>query len=122
MLFATAGQGALFVWMLASGVVIGIWYLLTALLRRILQAGFWLTLACDLAFGVGCAAIWMAFLVAGNYGRVRLFTVIAPVLGVLIFACAAAPAVNALERALRKAICHIVAALSGNRLIKVIFR
>lgn len=122
MLFATAGQGALFVWMLASGVVIGIWYLLTACLRHILQAGFWLTLICDLAFGSGCAAIWMAFLVAGNYGRVRLFTVIAPVLGALAFACAAAPAVNTLERAMRKVCRRIVTALSGNRLIKVIFR
>ena len=67
MLFATVGQGARFVWMLAAGAGVGAWYMLTALLRRFIQAGFWLTLACDLLFGVGAAVILIAALIAHEW-------------------------------------------------------
>ena len=77
MLFATVSQARLFVWMMAAGAVVGAWYALTALLRRILQAGFWLTLACDLLFGAGSAVILIAALVAGNYGQARPFEILA---------------------------------------------
>lgn len=122
MLFATAKQGALFVWMMASGAVIGLWYALMAGLRRFIRAGFWLTLICDLAFGVGSAVIFIAFLLAGSYGQIRLFEMIAAGLGALVFAGAAAAPLKWLEKALQKAIRKIVAVLSGNRLIKVIFK
>lgn len=122
MLFATAGQGLLFVWMMAAGAVMGIWYVVLAILRRCIRAGFWLTLICDLAFGAGCAGIFILFLVLGNYGRVRLFEIIAALLGMLIFALAAAPALKWLETILYRTFGLIMTALSGNRLIKVIFK
>ena len=81
MLFATAKQGALFVWMMACGAAIGFWYALMAGLRRFIRAGFWLTLLCDLSFGAGSAVIFIAFLLAGSYGQLRLFGVIAAGLG-----------------------------------------
>jgi len=122
MLFATAGQGALFIWMMAAGAVMGAWYAAMAVLRRCIQAGFWLTLICDLAFGAGCAGIFILFLVLGNYGRVRLFEIIAALLGALVFSLAAAPALKWLETTLCRTFGRIMTAMSGNRLIKVIFK
>lgn len=122
MLFATVGQGALFLWMMAAGAAVGLWYALLAALRRFIQAGFYLTLVCDLAFGIGSAVILIAFLVSGNYGRVRLFEIVAALLGALIFALAASPLLKGLENALHRTLRKIKASLSGNRLIKVIFK
>lgn len=122
MLFATIGQAQLFVWMMAAGAVIGAWYTLTALLRRILQAGFWLTLACDLLFGAGSAAILIAALVVGNYGRVRPFEILGALFGALLFGVGLAPPLRAAARRVRRAGQKIVTALGKNRLIKVIFK
>lgn len=122
MLFATAGQGALFLWMLAAGAGVGAWYLLLAALRRFIRAGLYLSLACDLAFGAGSAIIWMIALIMGNYGRVRLFEIIAALLGALLFAMAAAPLAKWLERNLPRALRRIMTRISENRLIKVIFK
>ena len=122
MLFATVGQGALWLWMMACGAVMGIWYLLLALLRRWVQAGFWLTLAIDLVFGAGCGAIFIAFLVSGNYGRVRLFELIAVLLGAAVFAFAVSGPLHRTESALKRRGKQIWTWLSGKGLIKVIFK
>lgn len=84
MLFATIGQGRLFLWMMASGVAIGLWYGMTAGLRRVIQAKFWLTLCCDLLFGLGAAVILCGALVAGNWGSPRPFALLAAGLGALV--------------------------------------
>jgi len=122
MLFATVGQGALFVWMMLCGVVIGVWYALMALLRRILQAGFWLTLACDLAFGFGCAVILLGFMVLGNYGQFRLYMLLGAVAGIILFAFALASPLCRLLTWMKEAGGRIWAKITKNRLIKVIFR
>jgi len=122
MLFATVGQGALFIWMIAAGIAVGIWYGISALLRRVLQAGFWLTLACDLLFGVGSAVILLCFMIAGNYGQFRLFSILGAILGFALFMLALAGPAQRLLNQLKTAFRNIVAGLSKNRLIKVIFR
>lgn len=122
MLFATVGQARLFVWMMAAGAAVGAWYMLTALLRRILTAGFWLTLACDLLFGAGSALILCAALVAGNYGQVRPFEILGALLGAALFGFGFVPPLRALARRLRGVRRRIVASLANNRLINVIFK
>lgn len=122
MLFATVGQARLFVWMMAAGAVVGAWYALTALLRRILQAGFWLTLACDLLFGVGSAVILVAALVAGNYGQARPFEILGALCGALLFGLGFAPPLRTLKNRICRVWQKIVATISQNRLIKVIFK
>lgn len=122
MLFATARQGALFLWMMVAGICIGVWYALLYFLRRFIQAGFYLTLACDLAFGAGAAAIWLAFSISGSYGQARLFELLAALLGALIFALASAAPLLRMESAFRRACRKIWTFLSENRLLKVIFK
>ena len=122
MLFSTVGQGALFIWMMLCGVVIGAWYGVTALLRRVLQAGFLLSLACDLLFGLGGTAILLGFMIMGNYGQVRLFSILGAALGFGLFMFALANPAKRLLDALEGRFRQIMSWLTKKRLINIIFR
>lgn len=122
MLFATANQGALWLWMMACGAVMGLWYMLMAALRRFVQAGFWLTLIADIFFGLGCGLIFTIFLVTGNYGQFRLFALMAAGLGAVLFAIAVSAPLDWARKRLKTAFSRIWTWLSGKGLIKVIFR
>ena len=73
MLFETIGQHRVFLWMLAAGMLIGAWYGGMAGVRRLLAAGVWLSLVCDVIFGIGAGAIFCAALFTANYGALRLY-------------------------------------------------
>ena len=122
MLFSTVGQGSVFLWMLAAGAVIALWYGACAALRRLLQAGFWLSLAADLAFGTGAAAIFCAALVSANGGVARLYTVLAAALGFTLFAAGVYPPGRRAARAALGWMRHIFVKIRHYRWIKVIFR
>ena len=122
MLFATAGQGWVFLWMMAAGAAIGLWYALLAALRRLLAAGLWLSLLADIAFGVGAAALFCAALVAADYGRLRLYHAAGALLGFGLFAAAVfSPAGRAAAWATR-AVRRFFVKIREFRWIKVIFR
>ena len=122
MLFSTVGQGWVFLWMVAAGALIGAWYALMAALRRALSAGVWLSLAADIAFGVGAAAIFCAALVAADYGRVRLYAALGALVGFGLFAAAAFPPARRAATALARAARRILVKIRSYRWIKVIFR
>ena len=122
MLFATMHQGLLFLWMMGAGALVYVWYLIAEGLRRLVQAGFWLSLACDLLFGLGAAAILIAFLIGGSYGVLRPFALLGAALGAGICAFALHAPLRAAGRMLRGAFRRIVTAAMENRLLKVIFK
>ena len=122
MLFATIHQGLLFLWMMAAGVLIGLWYALTLGLRKLIQAGFWLTLSCDLLFGAGCAVILCAFLVAGNYGALRPFELLGAACGALLCVCALLPPLRSLGRWLSRVQRATAARLKSCRVLQIIFK
>lgn len=122
MLFATAGQAAVFVWMAGAGAGIVVWYALTVLLRRFVQAGFVLDLLIDLLFGVGAAGIYLAFLIAGNRGAFRLYTLAGTLFGAAVFTCGLHRPAAALFSAVRTIFGRIVTFLRENRLNKIIFK
>jgi len=122
MLFATAGQGWVFLWMVAAGALIACWYALLAALRRLLSAGFWLSLAADMAFGAGAAALFCAALVTADYGRVRLFSIAGALAGFALCAAGLYPPARQAATALSRGFRHIFAIIRGYRWIKVIFR
>ena len=122
MLFATIHQGLLFLWMMVAGVLIGLWYALTLGLRRLIQAGFWLTLACDLLFGAGCAAILCAFLLAGSYGALRPFELLGAVCGALLCLCAVLPPLRALGRSLSRLCGAAAKRLRTCHILQIIFK
>ena len=122
MLFSTVGQGWVFLWMVAAGALIACWYALLAGLRRLLTAGFWLSLATDVAFGVGSAVLFCGALVAADYGRVRLFSVAGTLLGFALGAAGLFPQARRAAAALAGRLRRIFATIKELRWIKVIFK
>jgi len=122
MLFSTVGQGWVFLWMVAAGALIACWYALLAALRRLLSAGFWLSLAADIAFGVGSAVIFCAALVAADYGRVRLFSVAGALAGFALCAAGLFSPARRLAAALAGQFRRIFVKIRAYRWIKVIFK
>lgn len=122
MLFATIGQGWVFLWMAGAGALIGGWYALLAAVRRLLCAGFWIALAADVAFGVGAAAIFCAALTAANGGEWRLYAALGAALGFALFAAGVYPPGRRAAAAAARATRHIFVKIRRFRWIKVIFR
>ena len=122
MLFSTVGQGWVFLWMVAAGAVIAVWYALLAGLRRLLSAGFWLSLAADLAFGIGAAAIFCGALVAADYGRLRLFPVGGALLGFALCATGLFSPARRAASAIGRRMHRIFVTIRGYRWINVIFK
>ena len=122
MLFSTVGQGWEFLWMMAAGALIGAWYALLAGLRRLLAAGFWLSLLADLAFGAGAAALFCAALVAANYGRPRLYAVLGALAGFMLFAGGVFPPARRAASALSGRARRFFVKIRSHRWIKIIFR
>lgn len=122
MLFSTVGQMDVFLWMVVCGGLIGGWYGLIWGLRRLFQAGFWLNLGMDLAFGLGAAGLFLSFSMMANYGRVRLYAIGGVVLGGALFALILWPPIHAVGRGLFRGMCRLCFKIKQNRLIKVIFR
>ena len=122
MLFATIGQARVFLWMLAAGAVIGAWYALCAGLRRLVQAGAWLSLAVDLAFGAGAAAIFCLALWTACYGQLRLYAVLSAALGFALFALGVFPPGKRAISALIRAFHRFIVTIRRYRWIKVTFK
>ena len=112
----------MFLWMMAAGAAIALWYGACAALRRLLAAGFWLSLAADAAFGAGAAAIFCLALYAADYLRLRLYALLAAGLGFFLCAGALYGPARGLGRALGRAARRIVAKICEFRWIKFIFR
>ena len=108
--------------MIAAGMLIGAIYNLSSGLRRLLEAGFWLSLIIDCLFGIAAALILVVALVTGCYGVVRGYALMGALLGVMIFALGAARPIAAAGRLIRRVARRIHNTLCENRLIKVIFR
>ena len=122
MLFATVDQGWIFLLMLGAGTAIGALWDALALLRRLLQAGFFLSLIADIFLGLGAAAILIFAMVRANYGQPRAYMFLAAGLGAALYGIAVARPTHALLRALKRIGTRAAARLRENRIIKVIFR
>jgi len=122
MLFATISQPAVFLWMLFCGGIMALWYSLMAGIRHLMEAGFFLSLICDLIFGLGCAAIMIAGLIIGDYGRVRLYSVFGAILGAIMTKNGLITPFQNLFGRFGSFWRRIVTKLAKYRLIKVLFR
>ena len=122
MLFETIGQHRVFLWMLAAGMLIGAWYGCMAGLRRLLEAGVWLGLLCDVGFGLGAAAIFCAALYAANYGALRLYAALAALMGFGLFALGAFPMGKGLINTIKCAKRKLFVIFNRFCWIKVIFK
>ena len=122
MLFQTAGQGPIFCVMCAAGALVALWYDVCRQVRNLLAAGPLLSLAADAAFGLGAAAVFCGAAVAANYGAVRLYMVLAALLGWFLYAAGPGHALRQGARRLCRGLRRALRRMKDNRIIKVIFR
>ena len=122
MLFETIGQPRIFLWMLAAGMLIGAWYALLKGLRALLDAGVWLSLVCDVLFGLGAAALYCLALYAASYGALRLYAVLAALMGFGLFALGAFPMGKGLINTIKCAKRKLFVIFNRFCWIKVIFK
>jgi len=122
MLFSTIGQVYVFLWMVGAGLLVGFLYSLCTGLRRLLCAGFGLTLLIDMLFGLGSGLILVVALVTGDYGRVHLYSLLGSCLGMFLFRCGVDPLLRCLANTIVRLFRHSFVRISGFRLIKVIFK
>ena len=122
MLFSTIGQIHAFLWMVGAGLAVGALYALCAWLRRLLCAGFWLTLAIDAAFGLGAALILIIAALTASYGSLRAFELLGAALGAILFELGVRPPLEYAACTLSAAISRTFQKITNFRLIKVIFK
>lgn len=122
MLFSTIGQIYVFLWMVGAGLLIGALYALCAGLRRLLRAGFWLTLIVDLLFGLLTAVILIAAMLIASYGRVRLYELLGAVSGTILFSQGIEPPLKRLCSAMGNRFRRLFQMTANFRPIKVIFK
>lgn len=122
MLFSTIGQIHVFLWMVGAGLAVGALYALCAWIRRLLCAGFWLTLTIDALFGLGAAVILIVAALIASYGRLRLYELLGAVLGAILFELGVRPPLEALFGAIFARLRRLFQKIANFRLIKVIFK
>lgn len=122
MLFSTIGQIHVFLWMTGAGFVIGALYTVCAGLRRLMCAGFWLTLAIDILFGLGAAIVLIAAALTASYGSLRLYELLGAALGAILFELGARPPLEKLADTLSGILRRTFRKIAKFRLIKVIFK
>ena len=122
MLFATIGQGAIFLWMTAAGAVIGAITLAFDALSCILQAGKILSAALDFAAGAVASAVLIAALIIGNYGRVRFYELFAAALGLAMFRFAAASPTHTAMKKLAALLKAVGKRLNSYKVIKYLLK
>lgn len=122
MLFYTIGQVHILLWMVGAGLAIGALYTLCALVRRLLCAGFWLTLFIDALFGFCVALVLIVAALTADYGRIRLYELLGAALGAILFDLGVRPLIEWLISRTTRGIGHLFKIITNNRLIKVIFK
>ncbi len=122
MLFSTIGQIHVFLWMVGAGLAIGALYALCAWIRRLLCAGFWLTLTIDVLFGLCAAVLLILAALVASYGSLRLYELLGAVLGAILFELGARPPLEWLAAAVFGRAKDRFQRIAKFRLIKVIFK
>lgn len=122
MLFYTIGQVHIFLWMVGAGLAIGALYTLCALLRRLLCAGFWLTLFIDAMFGFCAAIVLILAALTADYGRIRLYELLGAALGAILFDLGVRPLIEKLITLAACGLGRLFKTITNIRLIKVIFK
>lgn len=122
MLFSTIGQIYIFLWMVGAGMAVGLLCLLFAGLRRLLDAGFWLTLALDALLGLCAALILILAILTASYGSVRLYELLGALTGAILFRLGIEPPLKCAAAWIRSVFLRVFRQIAKFRLIKVIFR
>lgn len=122
MLFYTIGQIHVFLWMVGAGLVIGALYMFFSGVRRLLCAGFWLSLLTDALFGLCAAVVLIIAALTADYGRIRPYELLGVVLGAILFELGICPPIRRIAQAASCTLRSIGQRIANFRTIKVIFK
>lgn len=122
MLYYTLSQPGEFAAMLLAGAAAGMIALAFSWLRRLMRAGFFLSLACDLLMGLMWAAVVCMSLVVACRGRARAYHFVGMALGCALFLAAVSPLSRAVGRALGRAARAAARRLMKNRLVRALLK
>jgi len=122
MLYSTSSQALQLPLMILTGMLIGGVSLVFRGIRRLICAGIWLSLICDILMGAVWAVIFCAGITVADSGRLRLFHVLAAAAGAAMFNAAFSAPVCRICRAA----CLLPEKLSGffkgSRFLRAIFK
>jgi hypothetical protein len=122
MLYYTLPQAGEFAAMLLAGVLLGGIMLLFSWLRRLMRAGFFISLACDLLMGLLWAGVVCLALTIACRGRARAFHFAGMALGGALFLAAASPLTRAAGRTAARWGRRAAHALGKNRFVRALLR
>jgi spore cortex biosynthesis protein YabQ len=122
MLFYTVGQSQIFLMMLYAGAAVGLWYDALRLVRYMLRAGRALAFALDIVFGVGSAALVIAFMLKANYVELRLYALLGALCGLVLYAFTISPVVLLVYQHVKKWVVRAASALAKARWLKKLLK
>ncbi len=122
MLYATHSQALQLPLLLLTGMLMGAASLCFRGVRRLICAGFWLSLVCDILMGIVWGIIFCAGVVIADNGRLRLFHIVSALCGAALFHVSfAIPALGIAARAYRL-FARIGRCIAKNRLLRAVFK
>jgi hypothetical protein len=122
MLYYTLSQAGEFAAMLLAGVAVGMVALAFSWLRKLMRAGFFISLACDLLMGLFWAIVVCVSLVVACRGRARAYHFIGMALGCALFLAAMSPLSRAVGRALGRAASAAARRLGKNPFVRALLK
>ena len=122
MLYYTVGQWRIFVFLFAAGALCGLWHGLFLILSKIFRAGFFLRALLDFAAALGIAVLLTTALLIACDGEIRVFSLLAALLGFLAYRNTVARGLRRLGRWLKPRACALARAIAKNRALQKIFR
>ncbi len=122
MLYYTLPQAGEFAAMLLAGVAVGMIALAFSWLRRLMRAGFFISLACDLLMGLLWAIVVCVSLVVACRGRARAFHFIGMALGCALFLAAVSPLARAVGRGMGRIFRAVGRQLMKNGFVRALLR
>ncbi len=122
MLYYTLPQAGEFAAMLLAGVAVGMIALAFSWLRKLMRAGFFISLACDLLMGLLWAMVVCVSLVVACRGRARAFHFTGMALGCALFLAAVSPLARAAGRVFARAARTAARNLMKIRFVRALLR
>ena len=122
MLYETLGQGREFAAMVGAGAAMGAVSAGFAGLRRLMQAGKWLSLACDCAMGLVWGAEAAGALFMACRGEARAYHFLAMAAGGFMFMAGISPAARGFFGKCGRMVRKMAEKMGWNRVLRAIFR
>ena len=122
MLYSTHSQALQLPLIMLTGMAMGAISLCFRGVRRLVCAGFWLSLLCDILMGTLWGAVFCVGVAIADNGKLRLFHIVSALCGAALFHAAFTVPAGKLFSRISRHFAHTCRYLSKNRLLRAIFK